>query len=87
MNLYMFHCGFYPSDDIYEQHKNFFIVAENEDKANSLIGTRLAGEEIKYHVDGMIHIDIVGGHKITAAPIRFDNNYCWEVINGTLMRV
>lgn len=83
----MFHCGHYPEGDIYEQHKNFFIVGKDESEAQVKLRQRLACEEGNYHVDGMIKIDIVSGYKIKVEELdQTSEDFTWELIDGTLMR-
>lgn len=67
MKLYLIHCGFYDTDlcdGIYEGHVNFFVAAEDFDRA------RVRAKEIpefkakKMHVDGVQEVAVVGGYQI-----------------------
>jgi len=89
MNLYMFHCGFYPGDDIYEQHKNFFVTGESLKEADKDMHDIIVREEekgIKYHVDGVQHIKMVEGYEIKLEQVPEDHeHYGWTIIDGGLM--
>lgn len=83
----MFHCGFYPDGDIYEQHKNFFIVAEDMRQADKDLHNLLYDKEEKYHVDGVQHIDMVEGYKISLEQVPRDHeHYGWTIIDKKVMR-
>ena len=86
----MFHCGWYPEEEIYEQHTNFFIVAASPEIAQEKIKIKLRNEktveDIQYHIDGMIEIDTIEGYKIVPEKLeRWTKDYQWEVLNRKLM--
>jgi hypothetical protein len=85
--LYMFHCGFYPSGDIYEQHKNFFIADENLKLAERSLYNMLQYEQdktgVKYHVDGVQLIEMVEGWRVKLEHVpEGDEHYGWTILRG-----
>lgn len=88
MYLYMFHCGHHVKEHIYEQHVNFFIVAEDRADANKRIKERIKIEEkakdINIHIDSVIKIESVGGFKISPTPIKPSDEISWEQISGEI---
>ncbi len=67
IKLFLIHCGFYDSFDglkIFESHTNFFLAAENENQARSLVKEKKIFKEKRMHIDGIIHIKSVDGFDV-----------------------
>lgn len=67
MKLYLIHCGFYDadvSDGLYENHVNYFIVAESFEDAR--VKAKLIPEfkTKRMHVDGLQEIEMVSGFNV-----------------------
>ena len=67
MKLYLVHVGFYdPSimEGLYEQHANFFVVAENVIDAKKKARQNSTYKKKKMHIDGIQELDIIDGYRI-----------------------
>lgn len=67
MKLYMVHCGFYnamSTQDLFECHTNFLIVASTAKEAKSKAQARPDFQERRMHIDGILEIEEVEGFKI-----------------------
>jgi len=67
MKLYLVHVGFYDPklmDGLYEQHCNFFVVANNIKDAKQNIKNKSIFKKNKMHIDGIQEVNIVDGFKI-----------------------
>lgn len=67
MNLYLVHCGFYDQElggGIYECHTNFFVAAISFEEARTKAKLIPEFKSKRMHVDGLQHIDVVGGYKV-----------------------
>lgn len=67
MKLFLVHCGFYDDkvgNNIYEFHTNLFVVASSFEEAKSKIKLDPIFKKKKMHIDGMVEINEVSGHKI-----------------------
>ena len=67
MKLYLIHAGYYDSeimDGLYENHINYFVVAENVDSANKKARQNSTYKKKKMHVDGIRELNIVDGYRI-----------------------
>ncbi len=68
MKLYIVHCGFYDSSDssaIFENHANFYLVAENFEDAKERMKAHPSFKQKKMHIDGLQEIHTVDGYAIT----------------------
>jgi len=80
----MFHCGYYPEDDIYEQHRNFFVVAENINRAEERLASKMPKS---YHIDGVLELTMVDGYRIKLEETTKDDPFFgWDLIEKTVMR-
>ena len=67
MKLYLIHVGFYDPnimDGLYEQHANYFVVAENVVDAKKKARKNSTYKEKKMHIDGIQELNIIDGYRI-----------------------
>ena len=67
MKLYLIHVGFYDLElmgGIYEQHINYFVVAENIQQAKRKAKNNTDYKEKKMHIDGIQEVNIIDGYRI-----------------------
>ena len=67
MKLYLIHVGFYdPSimQGLYEQHANYFVVAENVKDAKKKAKQNSIYKKKKMHIDGIQELKIIDGYRI-----------------------
>ena len=67
MKLYLIHVGFYDPnimDGLYEQHVNYFVVAENIKDAKKKALQNSIYKKKKMHIDGIQELNIIDGYRI-----------------------
>ena len=67
MKLYLVHVGFYDPnimEGLYEQHTNFFVVAENVKDAKKKARQNSIYKTKKMHIDGIQELNIIDGYRI-----------------------
>ena len=67
MKLYLIHVGFYDPDlmeGLYEQHTNYFVVAENVKDAKKKAVQNSIYKKKKMHIDGIQELNIIDGYRI-----------------------
>ena len=67
MKLYLIHTGFYNPkimDGLYEQHANYFVVAENVKDAKKKARQNSIYKKKKMHIDGIQELNIIDGYRI-----------------------
>ena len=67
MKLYLIHVGFYDTaimDGLYEQHTNFFVVAENVNEAKKKARQNSIYRKKKMHIDGIQELNRIDGYRI-----------------------
>ena len=67
MKLYLIHVGFYDPDimeGLYEQHVNYFVVAENVVDAKKKARENTIYKKKKMHIDGIQELKIIDGYRI-----------------------
>ena len=67
MKLYLIHTGYYDSeimDGLYEQHTNYFVVAENIIAAKKKARQNSTFKRKKMHIDGIQELNIINGYRI-----------------------
>ena len=67
MKLYLIHVGFYDPDimeGLYEQHANYFVVAENVVDAKKKARQNTIYKKKKMHIDGIQELKIIDGYRI-----------------------
>ena len=67
MKLYLIHVGFYDPDimeGLYEQHVNYFVVAENVVDAKKKARENTMYKKKKMHIDGIQELNIIDGYRI-----------------------
>ena len=67
MKLYLIHVGFYDPDimeGLYEQHANYFVVAENVVDAKKKARENTIYKKKKMHIDGIQELKIIDGYRI-----------------------
>ena len=67
MKLYLIHVGFYDPDimeGLYEQHVNYFVVAENVVDAKKKARENTMYKKKKMHIDGIQELKIIDGYRI-----------------------
>lgn len=71
MKLFLVHCGFYDANwgsNIFENHTNFFVVAESAAAAKKLVKEKAESKKHRMHIDGIIEVQQVDGYKIELQP-------------------
>ena len=77
MKLYLIHVGFYDPDimeGLYEQHSNFFVVAENIIKAKNKARQKPIFKNKKMHIDGIQELNIIDGFRINLVSDKSNND-------------
>ena len=77
MKLYLIHVGFYDPDimdGLYEQHSNYFVVAENVKAAKKKARLNSTYKKKKMHIDGIQELNVVDGFRINLIPENNDND-------------
>jgi len=67
MKLYLIHVGYYDPDimeGLYEQHVNYFVVAENVVDAKKKARENTIYKKKKMHIDGIQELKIIDGYRI-----------------------
>ena len=67
MKLYLIHVGFYDPDimeGLYEQHVNYFVVAENVVGAKKKAREKTIYKKKKMHIDGIQELQNIDGYRI-----------------------
>ena len=67
MKLYLIHTGFYDPkimDGLYEQHTNYFVVANDLKTAKIHARNNLLFKKKKMHIDGIQELNVVDGYRI-----------------------
>ena len=67
MKLYLIHVGFYDSnlmEGLYEQHANYFVVAESVTDAKKKARKNSTYKKKKMHIDGIQELNIIDGYRI-----------------------
>ena len=67
MKLYLIHVGFYDPDiveGLYEQHANYFVVADNVVDAKKKAKQNTIYKKKKMHIDGIQELKIIDGYRI-----------------------
>ncbi len=86
MKLYLIHVGFYDPEimeGIYEQHSNYFVVAQNITEAKIKARLNLTYKAKKMHIDGIQELNVVDGFRITLVPEKTGNDaviYGYDVV-------
>ena len=77
MKLFLIHVGFYDTEimeGIYEQHSNYFVVAQNITEAKTKARINPKYKEKKMHIDGIQELNVVDGFRINLIPEENDND-------------
>ena len=77
MKLFLIHVGFYDSEVIeglYEQHSNYFVVAEDVKEAKKKARHNSVYKRKKMHIDGIQELNIVDGFRISLVPEKTEND-------------
>ena len=88
MKLYLIHAGFYDSElmgGLYEQHTNYFVVAENIHEAKQKAQNNMVYSKKKMHIDGIQEINVVDGYQIKLEADNSENdavNYSYEDVKN-----
>ena len=86
MKLFLIHVGFYDPDimeGLYEQHINYFVVAENIKEAKTKAGQKTIFKRKKMHIDGIQEINIIDGFRIKLESAESNNdiiNYSYNIV-------
>ena len=82
MKLYLIHVGFYDTeimDGLYEQHSNYFVVAENVKDAKKKARQNSTYKKKKMHIDGIQELNIIDGYSIKlVASNSTDNSVIYD---------
>ena len=87
MKLFLIHVGFYDTEMIeglYEQHSNYFVVAQNITEAKTKARLNPTYKEKKMHIDGIQELNVVDGFRINLVPENNDNDaviYGYDEVN------
>ena len=77
MKLFLIHVGFYDPEvmeGLYEQHSNYFVVAQNIKEAKQKAQLNPIYKRKKMHIDGIQELNIVDGFRINLIPEINKNN-------------
>ncbi len=77
MKLFLIHVGFYDPEIIkglYEQHSNYFVVAEDIKEAQKKARQNPIYKRKKMHIDGIQELNVVDGFRINLIPEKNDND-------------
>ena len=77
MKLFLIHVGFYDPDimdGLYEQHSNYFVVAEDIKDAKQKAVKNPTYKRKKMHIDGIQELSTVDGFRINLVPEINDND-------------
>ena len=86
MKLFLIHVGFYDHEVIeglYEQHSNYFVVAEDIKEARERAKKKPIYKRKKMHIDGIQELNVVDGFRITLVPEKTENDvviYGYDVV-------
>ena len=86
MKLYLIHVGFYDPnimDGLYEQHANYFVVAENVKDAKKQAKQNSIYKKKKMHIDGIQELTIIDGYQIKLErndSIDSTDSYSYDVV-------
>ena len=86
MKLFLIHVGFYDPDineGLYEQHSNYFVVAENIKEAKTKARQKTIFKRKKMHIDGIQEINIIDGFRIKLESAECNNdiiNYNYDMV-------
>ena len=86
MKLFLIHVGFYDPEIIkglYEQHSNYFVVAEDIREAQKKARQNPIYKRKKMHIDGIQELNVVDGFRITLVPEKTENDaviYGYDVV-------
>ena len=67
MKLYLIHSGYYDPkimNGLFEQHTNYFVVAENVKEAKKKARLNSTYKKKKMHIDGIQELNIIDGYHI-----------------------
>ena len=67
MKLFLIHVGFYDPDimeGLYEQHSNYFVVAENIKEAKNKARGKPIYKRKKMHIDGIQELNVIEGYRV-----------------------
>ena len=77
MKLFLIHVGFYDPEvmeGLYEQHSNYFVVAQNIKEAKQKARLNPTYKRKKMHIDGIQELNVVDGFRINLIPDINENN-------------
>ena len=77
MKLFLIHVGFYDPEvmeGLYEQHSNYFVVAQNIKDAKQKAQLNPVYKRKKMHIDGIQELNVVDGFRINLIPEFNENN-------------
>ena len=86
MKLFLIHVGFYDPDimeGLYEQHSNYFVVAENIKEAKNKARKKTIFKKKKMHIDGIQELNIIDGFRIELVSEKSNNdaiNYSYDTV-------
>ena len=86
MKLFLIHVGFYDPDimeGLYEQHINYFVVAENIKEAKTKAMQKTIFKRKKMHIDGIQELNIIDGFRIKLESAKSNNdiiNYGYNIV-------
>ena len=72
MKLFLIHVGFYDPEimeGLYEQHSNYFVVAQNITEAKTKARLNLTYKAKKMHIDGIQELNVVDGFPCISAGV------------------
>ena len=71
MKLFLIHVGFYDPEimgGLYEQHSNYFIVAENIKEAKKKARQNPIYKRKRMHIDGIQELNVIDGFRVKLVP-------------------
>ena len=77
MKLFLIHVGFYDPDineGLYEQHSNYFVVADNINEAKNKARKKPIYKKKKMHIDSIQELNIIDGFRIKLVSDKSEND-------------
>ena len=90
MKLFLIHVGFYDPDineGLYEQHSNYFVVADNINEAKNKARQKRIYKKKKMHIDSIQELNIIDGFRIELISDKSENDavsYSYDAVKKLL---
>ena len=90
MKLFLIHVGFYDLENmegLYEQHSNYFVVADNINEAKNKARKKTIYKKKKMHIDSIQELNIIDGFRIKLVLDKSENDavsYSYDAVKKLL---